>query len=67
MKKHIIIVEDEYYIEHMKIFHSPQCRITKTIIDDDLFKDDLEHARLVKARRKADKELIDYEYNKRYK
>ncbi|MCP4336398.1 MAG: hypothetical protein GY679_00940 [Mycoplasma sp.] len=66
-KKHIVIVEDEYYIKNMKLFHNPQCKITKTIIDDDLFKGDSEHARLVKNRRKADKELLDFEYNKRFK
>ena len=66
MKKHIVIVKDDFFKQHLDIFHNSECVVLKTIIEDDLFKDDPIYDKLRKARKKADKELIDYEYNKRF-
>ncbi len=66
MEKHIAIIEDSFLKENIKLFSDERCRITKTIIDDDLFKDDDFRNKLVKAKQKAEKELRDYEFNIRH-
>jgi len=63
MQKHVVIIEDEYFKANYSIFKNPSCVWTKTIVEDELFKDDELHAKLLKAKKKAEKELRDYEYN----
>lgn len=64
MKKHIITVSDEWFLENLTIFSDTKhCRVNKTVLEDDLFKDDATHINLIKKYKKASKELRDYEYN----
>jgi hypothetical protein len=67
MKKHIVIVKDEFFNKHLDIFQNSECKVAKTVIEDDLFKDDPIYEKLLKAKKKAEKELRDYEYDQRYK
>jgi len=67
VKKEVVIISHEFFKKHFKLFTDKEhCVWTKTIVEDDLFKDDEYHAKLIKAKRKAEKELRDYEYNKRH-
>lgn len=67
MKKHIIIVEDSHFIANLKVFSDPlHCKISKTIIEDDMFKNDPIWLDLVSKKKKAEKALRDYEFNKRH-
>jgi hypothetical protein len=68
MKKHIVIVTDEWFINNLKVFSHPEhCKVTRTVIEDDTFKDDPTWKDLLKAKQKADKEFRDYEFDKRHK
>lgn len=64
--KHIVIVKDEFFNKHLDIFHNSGCKVAKTVIEDEFFKDDPIYEKLLKIKKKAEKELRDYEYNKRY-
>lgn len=66
MEKFIVIVNDEFFKNHLDIFHNTECKVVRTVIQDDLFKDDETHMKLVKIKQKAEKELRNYEYNKRF-
>lgn len=67
MKKHIIIVDDEWFLTNLKVFSNTEhCRVSRTIIEDDSFKDDEVWKGLLKNKQKADKEFRDYEFNKRH-
>ena len=62
--KHIILVQDEYFRKHLDIFSNVDfCKVTKTVIDDDMFKDDAIYSELLRSKKKAEKELRDYEFN----
>ena len=66
MKKHIILVSDEYFIANLSTFTDLEhCKVTKTIIEDDMFKDDAVWLNLMKDKKKAEKALRDYEFDKR--
>ncbi len=68
MKKHIVIVDEDYFNKHLSIFMNKEhCKWTKVIIVDDMFDNDETYKKLVKTKQKAEKELRDYEYNKRNK
>jgi hypothetical protein len=65
---HLIEVKDDYYKEHYDIFEPPKTRHVKMIIkDNELFKEDEVHKKLVKEYLTHKKKLRDYEYNKRHK
>jgi len=54
MQKHIIIVDDEWFLKNLSIFTNPEhCKVTRSFIKDDYFKDDEEHKRLMKDKKKA--------------
>lgn len=64
MKKHLIIVEDSHFMANLKVFSDPiYCKVSKTIIEDDMFKDDPVWMDLVSKKKKAEKALRDYEFN----
>ena len=65
--KHLILVEDAFFIENITVFSNPDfCKVTKTIVEDDLFKDDKVWMSLISDKKKAEKKLRDYEYNVRH-
>lgn len=44
MKSHIVVVKDSFFIEHIDIFQNKDyCKVSRTIIEDDTFKDDEIH------------------------
>jgi hypothetical protein len=65
-EKHIIIVDDDYLKEHLDIFSHAKCKVTKTVVQDDMFKDDQVYKDLLKVKQKAEKNLRDYEFNIRH-
>ena len=67
MIKHIVLVSDTHLKANLSVFNDVEhCKITKTIVEDDLFKDDALWLDLVSKKKKAEKELRDYEFNKRH-
>lgn len=68
MIKHIVIVEDSHFKAHLSVFSDINyCKISKTIVEDDMFENDSVWFDLVSKKKKAEKELRDYEFNKRHK
>jgi hypothetical protein len=65
--KHIIIVEDSFFKANLKLFSDPlHCKVTKTIVDDGMFENDPIYKDLLSKKKKAEKELRDYEFNIRH-
>ena len=66
MIKHIIIVEDSYFKANLKLFTDPKsCKVSKTVVEDDMFANDAVWLDLVTKKKKAEKDLRDYEFDKR--
>jgi len=65
--KHIVVVQDYWFRKHLDIFSNTEyCKVSKTVIEDDLFNDDAIYKQLLSKKKEAEKELRDYEYNKRF-
>jgi hypothetical protein len=65
-EKLIVAVDKAYYLEHYEVFKPPNTVIKSAYVEGENHEGDLQHAVLLKAYYKAQKELRDYEYNKRY-
>jgi len=64
MKKHIIIVNDEWFLKHLSIFtNTDHCKVSRSFVKDDKFKDDELHKKLMKAKKKASDEFYNYEFD----
>ncbi len=63
MEKHIAIIEDSFLKENIKLFSDERCRITRTFVSDDIFKDDPVHKKLMKDKKKASDAFYNYEFN----
>lgn len=67
MIKHIVLVEDTHFKANLSVFTNLEhCKVTKTIIEDDMFKEDAVWLDLMKDKKKAEKALRDYEFDKRH-
>lgn len=67
MKHCIVIVDEDYIAENLDVFSSDKCRITRTFVQDDFFKDDPVHKDLMKAKKKASDKFYNYEFDVRHK
>ena len=66
-ERHLIEVPDSYYKEHFELFEYPKTKHIRTIVtaDEEMFKDDETHAKLLSDYVKANKRLRDYKFDKR--
>lgn len=68
MQKHIIIVDDEWFLKNLKIFtNTDHCKVSRSFIEDDLFKDDSIHKELMSKKKKASDAFYNYEFDIRTK
>lgn len=67
-ERHLIEVPDSYYKEHYELFKYPKVRHVRTIVtaDEEMFKDDPMHSKLISNYMKAGKELDEYKFKKRH-
>jgi hypothetical protein len=65
----ILEVTEDYYQEHYDVFKPPNTTIKRVIPanEEELFKNDLIHKKLLSEYMKANKKLNDYKYDKRHK
>lgn len=68
-ERHLIEVPDSFYREHFELMKYPKTRHVRTIVtaDENTFKDDKVHEKLLKDYLKASKDLRKYEFDKRHK
>lgn len=66
-QRYIIEVPDSFYREHFELLKYPNTRLVRTIVtaDEEMFKDDETHSKLVSDYVKANKKLNDYKFDKR--
>ena len=67
-ERHLIEVPDSLYREHLDFFKYPKTRHVRTIVtaDEEMFKDDETHKKLLKTYYESSKKLRDYEFDKRH-
>jgi predicted site-specific integrase-resolvase len=68
-ERHLIEVPDSFYREHFELLKYPRTRHIRTIVtaDENTFKDDKVHQKLLKDYTEANKRLRNYEFDKRHK
>lgn len=66
-ERHIIEVPDSFYREHFDLLKYPNTKHVRTIVtaDDEMFKDDETHDKLLSDYIKANKRLQNYKFDKR--
>ena len=62
----VLTVDKEYYYKHIDIFKAPNTSIKSVFVEGENHEGDEMHKRLLKKYIKAQKELRDWEYNKRH-
>lgn len=63
----VLTVNKKYYEENIDIFKSDNVSVKSVFVEGEDQKDDMIHKALLKNYLKAQKELRDYEFNKRHK
>ena len=66
-ERYILTVDKSYYQEHYEVFKPPNTEIRSVFVEGENHENDPEHSKLLKEYYKAQKELRDYEFNKRHK
>lgn len=66
-ERHIVEMPDSFYREHFDLLAYPKTKHIRTIVtaDEEMFKDDEVHKKLLSEYMKASKNLQDYKFNKR--
>jgi len=62
----VLTVNKEYYTKHIDVFKEPNTRIKSIFVEGEIHEKDETHKSLLKKYMKAQKELRDYEFNKRH-
>jgi len=62
----VLTVDKKYYEKHIDIFKAPNTSIKSVFVEGENHIDDGLHKRLLKNYLAAQKELRDYEFNKRH-
>jgi hypothetical protein len=64
---YVLTVDKEYYAKHIEIFKAPNTTVKSVFVEGENHEGDEMHKRLLKNYLKAQKELRDWEFNKRHK
>lgn len=68
MQRHIVIIDDEWFLKNLPIFTNiDHCKVIRSFVEDELFKDDLLHKKLMQAKKKASDAFYNYEFDIRNK
>ena len=62
----VLTVYKDYYEQNIKVFSNPEVKIKSVFVEGDNYEGDTTHKMLLKKYMKAQTELRDYEFNKRY-
>lgn len=62
----VLTVYKEYYVKHIDIFKHPNTQVKSVYVEGENHVKDETHKKLLKKYLDSQKELRDYEFNKRY-
>jgi len=62
----VLTVDKTYYEKHLNVFKAPNTNIKSVFVEGENHAEDEMHKKLLKNYLKAQKELRDWEYNKRH-